>query len=79
MQSSPAEIEPKPLFSRRLLTEAEAAVYLGVSRSFLAKKRCTGGGPRFCKIGRAVRYEIDDLREFAERAKRHSTSDFATA
>ncbi len=70
-----SEIEPKPLFSRRLLTEAEAAMYLHVSRSFLAKARCVGGGPRFVKIGRAVRYELDDLREFAERAKRRSTSE----
>ena len=75
----PSEIEPKPLFSRRLLPGLEAARYLGVSGSFLAKKRCTGGGPPFCKIGRRVLYDIADLQEFAEQAKRRSTSDSGAA
>ncbi len=61
----------------RLLTESEAAARLRVSRSFLAKKRCTGGGPRFCKIGRRVLYDIADLDAYAEQAKRRSTSDSA--
>jgi Helix-turn-helix domain len=61
--------------SRRLLIESEAAAHLRVSRSFLAKKRCSGGGPRFCKIGRRVLYDIADLEEFAERGKRRSTSE----
>jgi len=60
--------------SRRFLTETEAARYLGVSRSFLAKKRCTGGGCRFCKIGRRVLYDVADLDAYAEQAKRRSTS-----
>jgi len=63
---------------RRFVTESEAAEHLGgVSRSFLAKKRCTGGGPRFVKIGRRVFYDIDDLDAYAEQAKRRSTSDTA--
>ena len=65
--------------SSRLLIESEAAAHLRVSRSFLAKKRCTGGGPRFCKIGRRVLYDVADLEEFAERGKRRSTSECATA
>lgn len=44
---------------------AEAAVYLGLSESFLAKLRMGIGretGPRFLKIGeRAVRYRREDL------------------
>ena len=84
MKNSPAsDIEPKApsgqmvLSPRRLLTDSEAAAYLRVSRSFLAKKRCTGGGPRFCKIGRRVLYDIADLDAYAEQAKRRSTSDSA--
>ena len=61
----------------RLLKEAEAADYLRVSKSLLAKKRCTGGGPRFCKIGRRVLYDLADLHEFAEQRKRRSTSEVA--
>jgi hypothetical protein len=63
----------------RLLKEAEAADYLRVSTSLLAKKRCSGGGPRFCKIGRRVLYDVADLHEFAERRKRRSTSEVDAA
>jgi hypothetical protein len=65
--------------SPRLLIESEAAAHLRVSRSFLAKKRCSGGGPRFCKIGRRVLYDIADLEDFAERGKRRNTSECAAA
>jgi predicted DNA-binding transcriptional regulator AlpA len=74
-----SKIEQKPFSLRRLLTETEAATYLGVSRSWAAKKRCTGGGPRFCKIGRRVLYDIADLDSFAEQAKRCSTSEMAAS
>ena len=74
-----ARIGQMDLSSRRLLTESEAAAHLRVSRSFLAKKRCTGGGPRFCKIGRRVLYDITDLDEFTEQGKRRSTSESPAA
>ncbi len=80
-----SEVEPNAptgqlgFSSRRLLSEPEAALYLGVSRSFLAKSRCKGGGCRFAKIGRRVGYDIRDLDEYTERSKRHSTSESAGA
>ncbi len=45
----------------RLLNTAQAAEYLGLAKQTLHQKRVSGGGPRFCKIGRAVRYRIEDL------------------
>ena len=36
------------------LRSSEAAEYLRVGRSTLAKLRCYGGGPRFHKAGRRV-------------------------
>lgn len=39
----------------------EAAEYLGVSKSFLDKARCHGGGPRYMKLGAAVVYSTDEL------------------
>ena len=51
----------------RAFTEAEAALYIGLSRSFLAKSRMDGkrenhtNAPDFIKIGRAIRYLKDDL------------------
>jgi hypothetical protein len=38
-----------------------AARFLSVSKALLDKLRTTGGGPRFCKAGRAIRYSADDL------------------
>jgi predicted DNA-binding transcriptional regulator AlpA len=44
-----------------LLTAHEAAALLSVSASYLAKARMRGEGPRYVKIGRAVRYRHADL------------------
>jgi excisionase family DNA binding protein len=52
----------------------EAAEYLGLSTSFLEKARLTGDGPKFVKIGRAVRYRISALDEFASAREAASTS-----
>ena len=52
---------------QHLLNEADACAYLGLSRSFLARARMDGPregrtpGPPFVKLGRAVRYAIEDL------------------
>ena len=58
---------------RRLLTEAQAAEFLGVSRSFLRKSRMTGQvenhaePPPFVKAGRMIRYILDDLESWIEK------------
>jgi len=44
------------------MTEKEAAGYLGVSPSFLAKRRVSGDGPHFIKYGgKRVVYLQSDL------------------
>ena len=58
-----------------LLTPDEAAARLRVSRSFLAKKRVSGGGPKFVRIGRRVRYSPPDLDAFVCANRRASTSE----
>ena len=51
----------------RLLTEKQAAPYIGMSRSFLRQSRMNGerqnrtSGPPFLKIGRKVLYLAEDL------------------
>ena len=51
----------------RLLTEKQAAPYIGMSRSFLRQSRMNGKrqnrtpGPPFLKIGRKVLYLAEDL------------------
>jgi excisionase family DNA binding protein len=59
------------------LTPHEAAEYLHSSESTLAKLRVYGGGPAFCRIGRAIRYRQADLDDFMSRTRVRSTSDVA--
>ena len=59
----------------RLLTEQDVATVLAVEPSTLRRWRWAGEGPCFRKIGSAVRYHPDDIKEFIEAATRRSTSD----
>jgi predicted DNA-binding transcriptional regulator AlpA len=63
-------IEPEPLLHAK-----QVATQLGVSTSWLAKSRLTGTGPRFIKIGRAVRYSMPAVREYILSRQRNSTSE----
>lgn len=59
-----------------LLTEHQAAQTLGnLSVKTLQRWRWAGRGPRFIKIGAAVRYDPDDIAAFIEAGRRNSTSD----
>jgi predicted DNA-binding transcriptional regulator AlpA len=58
-----------------LLHPRDAAKLLGVSTSWLAKARLSGNGPRFVKIGRAVRYLEASLKEYIKARMRGSTSE----
>ncbi len=59
----------------KLYTTKEAALRLKVSVSFLAKKRVSGGGPKFIKLGRSVRYPDTEINEYLASQMRGSTSD----
>ncbi len=59
----------------RLLSEKEVEQIYGITRRWLQKKRCAGGGPIFIKIGKSVRYRISDIESFLEDHRRSSTSD----
>lgn len=56
--------------NREILTEKEAAIYIGMSRSFLSQDRMNGHrenrtpGPVFLKLGRSIRYRKMDLDEW---------------
>ncbi len=43
------------------LNEKDAAMYLGISVKWMQQARCYGRGPKYVKIGRAVRYSVADL------------------
>jgi hypothetical protein len=54
------------------LTTDQAGHYIALSGRTLEKMRRRGGGPRFRKHGRYVRYHIDDLDAWSE-ARRNNT------
>jgi hypothetical protein len=56
-----------------------AAAHLACSASYLEKCRITGAGPRFLKIGKAVRYKLADLDAFADARAHGSTSEYANS
>ncbi len=59
----------------RLLTPREAAEFLRVSISWLAKSRMRGDGPPFVKIGRGVFYRASALLQWLKSQERLSTSE----
>lgn len=59
-----------------LMTEKEAAQFLGFSVRTLQKWRVTGNGPFFVRASaRAIRYQRPDLKRWVEERRRASTSD----
>jgi hypothetical protein len=52
-----------------------AAKHLGTSPRTLETLRTVGGSPKFCRIGRVVRYRLDWLDEWAEQRAVVSTSE----
>jgi excisionase family DNA binding protein len=57
------------------LTRKEAATYLRLGESTLAKLFVSGEGPPAIKVGRAVRYSCEDLNRWMISRRRKSTSD----
>jgi len=62
------------------LTEQEAACYIGMSRSFLRQSRMNGNregrtpAPPWLKIGRSIRYRINDLNNWLEQFRQGGES-----
>lgn len=61
----------------RYIDDREAADMLGLSRAYLRNLRVSGGGCRFSKFGRAVRYRVGDLMAWANDNAVQSTSEAA--
>lgn len=58
----------------RYVPENEAAIFLGMSKKALQAWRGNGTGPPFVKFGRAVRYNLDELHQWAESQQHASTA-----
>jgi hypothetical protein len=50
--------------SASMLNENELAFRWGISVRTLRNRRVTGGGPTFVKLGRSVRYRVEDVEAF---------------
>jgi predicted DNA-binding transcriptional regulator AlpA len=59
----------------RLLTAKEAANFLRLSSSWLAKARMRGDGPPYVKLGRSIRYREGVLVQWMKSCVRLSTSE----
>ena len=59
----------------QLLKEDQAANILSLEVATLRRWRWAGTGPKFLKIGGAVRYDLAVLEAFIEASRRSSTSD----
>jgi excisionase family DNA binding protein len=70
---SHGSVASRPSQTQRLSVKG-AANYTGLSCSTLNKLRCSGGGPRFAKIGRRVIYNVADLDTWLEQHLKTSTS-----
>jgi predicted DNA-binding transcriptional regulator AlpA len=62
-------------FSDVLLKPNEAAAFLKVSLSWLAKARMRGDGPPYIRIGRSIRYTEAALMQWMKSRQRMSTSE----
>jgi hypothetical protein len=79
MTAAMEKVRPDAPGVDRLLDTREAARQLGLSPSYLAKRRLTGGpdSPIFIKLGKLVRYAQRDIDAYLDARRRRSTSEVA--
>ena len=58
-----------------LLDTAGAARYLGLSKGLLNNWRTAGEGPKWFKVGAAVRYRVSDIEEWLQARRFQSTTE----
>ena len=87
-QSAPAELgsttaaRPRTTMSSNgeFLCVKQAAAFLNVSKSYLDKLRCHGGGPMFVRLGmRKILYRRADLESWARQLRYESTSQYPSS
>jgi len=56
--------------------EHQVSEITNMSLAWLRKKRITGGGIPFSKMGRTVKYRLSDVQEYMEQRMVRSTSEY---
>ena len=64
----------KQKLDEAFVNDKDASELLGVSIDTLRSLRFTNRGPVFYKVGRSVRYSVNDLKKFLKES-RHQTSE----
>lgn len=59
----------------RLLSDRQVAEVMGIPAKTLQGFRYKGGGPKFIKVGRSVRYRAADVEAWLEANTKTSTSE----
>lgn len=67
------------MHTQTIMTEKEAAAMLAISARTLQAWRVSGCGPRFLKLGRAVRYDRDQIDAWTASRAVASTSESTQA
>jgi predicted DNA-binding transcriptional regulator AlpA len=57
----------------KLLADGEVAHLIGMSKSYLRQSRVKGTGPAFLKLGRSVRYRLEDVEAWLQSRNRINT------
>lgn len=60
------DLPPHLIAVPRLLNTKQASDYTGFSKQWFERHRWKGTGPKYIKIGRQIRYRIEDLNRFIE-------------
>jgi predicted DNA-binding transcriptional regulator AlpA len=57
-----------------MLTQKEVSKMINMSEAWLEQKRCKGGGIPYIKIGRSVKYDINDVEKYIQNNRKKHTS-----
>jgi excisionase family DNA binding protein len=69
-KSSPPQM-PAPIDGRRLLRPDELAAFLGIPLATIYRWRTRGDGPRGIRVGRHVRYRVDEVERWLDEHEGH--------
>jgi len=69
------KLESELTVTAEYLNTKDSAKYLGMSTQALEIWRCYGGGPKFTKLSKAVRYKKSDLDAFMASHSRNNTAE----
>lgn len=59
---------------KKYMSETELAEYWHISIRTLQSWRLNGGGPKFLKLGKAIRYSVDEIKRFESENTKTSTA-----